>query len=94
MVLPGEAVKPEATFLLSWLENWFAGDEYAKAATRRALLELLVFYIFIGLGFGLLYFTWKSNQNLRRWKADFKTTVEAQRGRKFEADTAKMYGMF
>jgi len=32
--------------------------------------------------------------SLRRWKADFKTTVEAQRGRKFEADTAKMYGMF
>jgi len=26
------------------------------------LLQLLVFYIFIALGFGLLYFTWKSNQ--------------------------------
>lgn len=24
--------------------------------------QLLVFYIFIALGFGLLYFTWKSNQ--------------------------------
>jgi hypothetical protein len=62
MVLPDDVQPVQTTFLLSWFESWFAGDDYARAATRRALLELLVFYIFIALGFGLLYFTWKSNQ--------------------------------
>lgn len=64
-------------------------------ATRRALIELFVFYVLIFIGFGTLWLTYKSNSRIRKIREDLKRTLHDQRGKKYEPpDDAKMYGMF
>lgn len=84
-----------ASFILRWLGSTFYGDDAARAATRHVLTELLVFYVFILIGFGALYLTWRSNSQLKEWKRELATAIKDQKGRKFEPqDAAKLYGMF
>lgn len=96
MVLPEDKQQLTGTsFILQWFESFFSGDEYSRAATRRVLLELAVFYVLIAVGFLALYLTWRSNANLKKWKADLAAAVSKQKGRQFEpSDAAKLYGMF
>lgn len=43
MVLPDDGERqaaPGASFILQWFQSIFAGDEYARSATRRVLTEV------------------------------------------------------
>lgn len=41
MVLPDDQQKLTGTsFILQWFEEFFTGDDYSRAATRRVLLEV------------------------------------------------------
>lgn len=41
MVIPEDAQKRSgSSFLLQWLASFFSGDDYARAATRRVLIEV------------------------------------------------------
>lgn len=41
MVLPDDSERPAgASFILQWFGSIFAEDEYARAATRRVLMEV------------------------------------------------------
>lgn len=43
MVLPDDGQRqaaPGASFILQWFEGIFAGDDYARSATRRVLMEV------------------------------------------------------
>lgn len=96
MVLPEDTQRLSGTsFILQWVQGFFSGDEYSREATKRVLLELGVFYLLISVGFLALYLTWRSNANLKKWKADLAAAVAKQKGRQFEpSDAAKLYGMF
>lgn len=39
-MVPDESQHAGGAFLLAWVNSVFAGDEYARAATRRALVEV------------------------------------------------------
>lgn len=69
------------------------GDESSRQAARKFLVELSIFYLMVILGFGMLYFTWRSNARLKVWKMQLEDTITAQKGRSFEPqDAAKLYG--